>query len=126
LFLFLAESLNLRFGPGFNFFASDIFFINTITEHYQASTVTHVQLSGTSENWRRTSRSCITVVRREQIRDSQTCRYDGKIYFHRYKILGLKWNARSKLFFLYHLSFLHALMKFKDIDKIKVVISETL
>jgi hypothetical protein len=33
LFLFLAESLNLRFGPGFNFFASDIFFINTITEH---------------------------------------------------------------------------------------------
>ena len=32
LFLFLAESLYLRFGPGFNFFASDIFF-NTITEH---------------------------------------------------------------------------------------------
>jgi hypothetical protein len=29
LFLFQAESLNLRFGPGFNFFASDIFFINT-------------------------------------------------------------------------------------------------
>ena len=25
-----------------------------------------------------------------------------------------------------HLSFLHALMKFKDIDKIKVTISETL
>ena len=33
LFLFLAESLNLRFGPGFNFFAFDIFFIHTITEH---------------------------------------------------------------------------------------------
>jgi hypothetical protein len=33
LFLFLAESLNLRFGPGFNFLSSDIFFINTITEH---------------------------------------------------------------------------------------------
>ena len=33
LFLVLAESLNLRFRPGFNFFASDIFFINTITEH---------------------------------------------------------------------------------------------
>ena len=33
LFLFLTESLNLRFGPGFNFYASDIFFINTITEH---------------------------------------------------------------------------------------------
>jgi hypothetical protein len=33
LFLFLAESLNLRLGPGFNFFASDNFFINTITEH---------------------------------------------------------------------------------------------
>jgi hypothetical protein len=33
LFLFLVESLNLRFGPGFIFFASDIFFINTITEH---------------------------------------------------------------------------------------------
>jgi hypothetical protein len=73
------------------------------------------------------------------------CRYDGQIYFHWYKILGLlykralfdlqfvhnsfwlklKWNARSKLL-LYHLSFLHALMKFKDIDKIKVAISETL
>ena len=33
LFLFLEESLNLPFRPGFNFFASDIFFINTITEH---------------------------------------------------------------------------------------------
>ena len=33
LFLFLVESLNLRFGSGFIFFASDIFFINTITEH---------------------------------------------------------------------------------------------
>jgi hypothetical protein len=29
LFLFLAESLNLHFGPGFNFFASDVF----LTEH---------------------------------------------------------------------------------------------
>jgi hypothetical protein len=55
----------------------------------------------------------------EQIRDSQTCQYDGQIYFHWYKILGLlykralfdlqfvhnlfwlklKWNARSKLFY---------------------------
>ena len=55
----------------------------------------------------------------EKIRDSQTCRYDGQIYFHWYKILGLlykralfdlqfvqnlfwlklKWNARSKLFY---------------------------
>ena len=54
----------------------------------------------------------------EKNRDSQTCRYDGQIYFHWYKILGLlykralfdlqfvhnlfwlklKWNARSKLF----------------------------
>jgi hypothetical protein len=54
----------------------------------------------------------------EKIRDSQPCRYDGQIYFHWYKILGLlykralfdlqfahnlfwlklKWNARSKLF----------------------------
>jgi hypothetical protein len=82
----------------------------------------------------------------EKIRDSQTCRYDGQIYFHWYKILGLlykralfdlqfvhnlfwlrlKWNARSKIFYWYHLSFIHALMKFKDIDKIKVAISETL
>jgi hypothetical protein len=55
----------------------------------------------------------------EKIRDSQTCRYDGQIYFHWYKILGLlykralfdlqfvhnlfwlklKWNAWSKLFY---------------------------
>jgi hypothetical protein len=33
LFLFLTESFNLHFGPGFNFFASNIVFINTITEH---------------------------------------------------------------------------------------------
>ena len=55
----------------------------------------------------------------EKISDSQTCRYDGQIYFHWHKILGLlykralfdlqfvhnlfwlklKWNARSKLFY---------------------------
>ena len=32
----------------------------------QASTLTFVRLSGTIENWRRTSRSCITVVRRDK------------------------------------------------------------
>jgi hypothetical protein len=73
----------------------------------------------------------------------QNVRYTGQTV--RYKILGLlykralfdlqfvhnlfwlklKWNARSKIL-LYHLSFLHALMKFKDIVKIKVAISETL
>ena len=79
--------------------------------------------------------------------DSQTCRYDGQIYFHWYKILGLlykralfdlqfvhdsfwlklKWNARSKLiYFIIYRSSRHALMKFKDIDKIKVAISEML
>ena len=55
----------------------------------------------------------------EKIRDSQMCRYDGQMYFHWYKILGLlykralfdlqfvhnlfwlklKWIARSKLFY---------------------------
>ena len=55
----------------------------------------------------------------EKIRDSQTCRYDGQIYFYWHTILGLsykralfdlqfvhnlfwlklKWNARSKLFY---------------------------
>jgi hypothetical protein len=55
----------------------------------------------------------------EKIRDSQTCRYDGQIYSHWYKILGLlykralfdlkfvhnlfwlklEWNAKSKLFY---------------------------
>jgi hypothetical protein len=83
----------------------------------------------------------------EKIRDSQTCRYEGQIYFHWYKILGLlykralfdlqfvhnlfwlklfKVKRQIKILLLYHLSFLHALMKFKDIDKIKVAISETL
>ena len=78
-------------------------------------------MSGTSENWRRTSRSCIMIVRRDKWKksDSQTCRYDGQIYSHWYKILGLlykralfdlqfvhnlfwlklKWIARSKLFY---------------------------
>ena len=85
----------------------------------QASTLTFVRLSCTSENWRRTSRSCITGQVKKS--DSQTCRYDGQIYFHWYKILGLlykralfdlqfvhnlfwlklKWNARSKLFYLH-------------------------
>ena len=85
----------------------------------QASTLTFVRLPSTSENWRRTSRSCITVVRRHKWKNPQTCRYNGQIYFHWYKILGvlykralfdlqfvhnlfwlkLKWNARSKLFY---------------------------
>jgi hypothetical protein len=37
-------------------------------------------------------------------------------FVHNLFWLKLKWNARSKLS-LYRLSFLHALMKFKDIDK---------
>jgi hypothetical protein len=37
-----------------------------IIHNVQASTLMFVQLSGTSENWRRTSRSCITVVRRDK------------------------------------------------------------
>jgi hypothetical protein len=83
-------------------------------------------LSDTSENWRWTSRSCITVVRRDKwtnqrfpnmpVRQTNPVKI---IYFHRYKILGLlykralfdlqfvcnlfwlklKWNARSKLFY---------------------------
>jgi hypothetical protein len=43
-------------------------------------------------------------------------------FVHNLFWLKLKWNARWKL--LLYLSFLH--MKFKDIDKIKVAISETL
>ena len=86
---------------------------------FQASTLTFVWLSGISENWRRTSRSCITIVRRDKWKNPQTCRYAGQIYFHLHKILGLlykralfdlqfdhnlfwlklKWNARSKLFY---------------------------
>jgi hypothetical protein len=54
----------------------DIFLIDSeqikYLEHFkikiirQASTLTFVRLSGTSENWRWTSRSCITVVRRDK------------------------------------------------------------
>jgi hypothetical protein len=118
--------------------------VSGISEHRpQASTLTFVRYQ-----WKLTSRSCITGYPTGQVKksDSQTCRYDGQIYFHWYTILSLfykralfdlrfvhnlfwlklKWNARSKLLYcnLYHLSFLH--MKFKDIDKIKVAISETL
>jgi hypothetical protein len=47
-----------------------IFFI------YQALTLTFVRLSCTSENWRRTSRSCITVVRRDKLKnDRPTCTF---------------------------------------------------
>jgi len=39
---------------------------STETGNIQASTLTFVQLTCTSENWRRTSRSCTTVVRRDK------------------------------------------------------------
>ena len=41
-------------------------------------------------------------------------------------MIKTKVKCQIKTLLLYHLSFLHALMKFKDIDKIKVAISETL
>jgi hypothetical protein len=83
-------------------------------------------LSDTSENWRRTGRSCITVVRRDKWKNQRFPNVPVRqtnlvkiIYFHRYKILDLlhkralfdlqfvhnlfwlklKWNARSKLFY---------------------------
>jgi hypothetical protein len=55
-------------------------------------------LSNTSENWRRTSRSCITVVRWDKWKNPQMCRYDGHIYFHWYKILGLLYKKSSIVF----------------------------
>ena len=42
------------------------YFVQMVQTAIQASTLTFVRLSGTSENWRRTSRSCITVVRRDK------------------------------------------------------------
>jgi hypothetical protein len=39
---------------------------------------------------------------------------------------GKQVKRQIKTLLFYHLSFLHALMKFKDMDKIKVAISETL
>ena len=95
-----------------------------------SSTLTFVRLSGTSENWRRTSRSCITVVRRDKWKNQRFPNVPVRrhIYFHWYEILGLlykralfdlqffhillwlklKWNARSKLFYciIYHSSML--------------------
>ena len=41
-------------------------------------------------------------------------------------LIKIKVKHQIKTILLYHLSFLHALMKFKDIDKIKVAISEML
>jgi hypothetical protein len=108
--------------------------ITNLTENpkiYQASTLTFVRLSGTSENWRRTSRSCITIIRRNKWKNQRFPNVPVRrtnpvniIYFNRYKILGLlykralfdlqfvhnlfwlklKWNARSKLFYciIYH------------------------
>jgi hypothetical protein len=37
----------------------------------------------------------------EKIRDSQTCRYDGQIYFHWYNILGLLYELICSGFFLF-------------------------
>ena len=73
----------------------------------------------------------------EKIRDSQTCRYDGQIYFHWYKILGLlykralfdlqfvhnlfwlklKWNARSKLF--YYIIYRSSIWSSRTLTKLK-------
>ena len=74
----------------------------------RASTLTFVRLSGTIENWRRTSRSCITVVRRDKWKNPQTCRYEGQIYFHWYKILGLLYKRA-----LFDLQFIHNLFWLK-------------
>jgi hypothetical protein len=80
-------------------------------------------LSDTSENWRRTSRSCITVIRRDKWKksDSQTCGYYGQIYFHChwYKILGLLYKRA-----LFDLQFVHNLfwLKTKVKRQIKTVL----
>jgi hypothetical protein len=84
----------------------------------QASTLTFVRLSGTSENWRRTSRSCITVVRRDKWKNQIPKRAgttDKSIstgmkywvccikepfdlqFVHNLFWLKLKWNSSSKL-----------------------------
>jgi hypothetical protein len=55
-----------------------LFFLPTLAHFIGISTLTFVRLSGTSENWRRTSRSCITAVRRDKWKNPQTCRYDGQ------------------------------------------------
>ena len=90
----------------------------------QASTLTCVRLSSTSENWRRKSRSCITVVRWDKRKNQIPKRAGttdksistGKQYWVCFikepcliSDLSIKWNARSNLFYcnLYHLLFLH-------------------
>jgi hypothetical protein len=81
----------------------------------QASTLTFVWCSGTSENWRRTSRSCITVVWRDKWKSqipksiSTGIKYClGLLYkravfdlqfVHNLFWLKLKWNTRSKFFY---------------------------
>ena len=92
-------------------------------------TLTFDRLSGTSENWRRTSISCITVVRRDRWKKSEipksadtteksistgikywVCCIKEPCLISNLFInlfwLKLKWNARSKLFYWYHLSWL--------------------
>jgi hypothetical protein len=70
--------------------------------------ITVVRLFGTSENWRRTSRFCITVVRRDKWKNPQMCRYEGQIYFHWYKILGLLYKRA-----LFDLQLIHNLFWLK-------------
>jgi hypothetical protein len=53
--------------------------------------------AGTSENWRRTSRSCITVVRWDKWKNQEIPkRADRQIYFHWYKILNLLTKDKFK------------------------------
>ena len=89
--------------------------------YVQASTLMVVRLSGTSENWCRTSRSCITVVRRDKWKNQIPKRADTTDksistdlkywvccikeplfdlqFVHNLFWLKLKWNAISKLLY---------------------------
>ena len=73
---------------------------------HQASTLTFVRLSGTSEYWRRTSRSCCgcPTGQVKKIRTNPV----KIIYFHQYKILGLLYKRA-----LFDLQFVHNLFWLK-------------
>jgi hypothetical protein len=82
----------------------------------QASTLTFVRLSGTRENWRLTS---ITVVRRDKWKNQIPKRADTT---DKSISTGIKYCVCC----IKEPCLISNLMKFKNIDKIKVAISEAL
>jgi hypothetical protein len=87
--------------------------------------VTKYQISAINSGWEKCDEKwayMFNVYKNQQSRETGS----RNLMFIFFILIKTKVKCQIKTLLLYHLSFLHALMKFKDIDKIKIAISETL